>query len=1545
MRKEAYVFGFWRRFIAVVLSLSLLVGICGIIPTAQVQAAEESNFVVYEDFEDCTANENSGIWQTTTGSAKWNNATPANWNCFVTNPEILAEVSTEQVYEGSYALKVTPDTEDGGAAGLIYTLTNEEAAMLEDGAEYTVKAWVRAATNTVGVKLQLTNLCGASVIPYTTTVNAGWYLFEYTFTASLVEGSKTIRINMHGANMDAMYVDMVTLEKVNKVSVIQLDRAESYLEVDQRLQLGYTLTPSYAVTDVTFSSSDTDVATVDENGIVTAIAEGITVITATANNGNAKTTCTIYVVENYVQLTGISLEKTELRLNPGGREQLSIILNPSDATETKAIWTSSDENVVTVTEDGVVSAVTEGTATVIATVGNFSATCDVTVAESDTFKSVTKDIMVGFGQKEFIDLTEILEGDSYSILTTPARGNIALDGGNISYTSYTWQQEGLVGDYVDAQYKDSLKISVAKGAEFATITLNITIDTLASLLESQESISLLFTEEYLEQIKDEIRNNDAGRMELFQQLRDVAYSYKYAAAPAYSDPTADGYAGDENQRLTGTVTVTYLMAYLLTKDVEDYEEDNNFYLEKTIYWLKASLEMYPFWDALSSQNGGLAAGHQTFSTALCYYWLKEELADVTCNHYIGSDSTDKSTWTVIENQPILEAMEQRFWQVGRDMYKVNMNYPAYLLNHTQVRMAGLLTMALSMYDTATDAEKAELVKWIGMALFKNGHAANAAMPDGTSQEGLYYAEYSMIYMLKLAMIARTALNIDLFDMTGIYSDSTDFFLYTSLSSNEWTGSQAILNIGDNDGVHTYSPSATLRVLAAEYGNSVAQWLAIQYENSDVIAYGGDVWLSVLFGNPDLEATEPDELELLKWFDDLDIVISRSDWSGNEDILMLKCGLPMGKNLVEMITNDTYPGEASAGHAHPDANHITLYSNGEYLLRDDSYAYKYTSNHNTLLVNSTGQMNGNGEHWFMDQNSYIYNNSQPQIVVAEEVIENDYSYDYIVGDATAAYASTLGLDLFERHVVYLKDEQVMLVVDNIKVDSNAELELRWFPTSKNVAVTGGIYQISGDLNTLSFFNFTNDATFEDVDVTFRNPSSVTEKAFRQVYTGTEWQNAVAFAWDEANGSAAYVVYKAGENENEHMFGVNGKIYIVNVETNSVTVAEGELDVEDGNESNDSTLSTVTFNNVAYSEFDPAVTEYTVNRWWKTYDLDVVGYANSYGGKTTVDMTDPQKILVSCISLDGTSSTTYTFHITNTNNILGIGDATSDLTSEGGTLSSTYDNVIQVLETTPKWTVKSPTEGENAGKVTVIYDLVDLVFVNKIDFAPHKSSYRDTYFDIYTSVDGGTWTPLIEDGVHEQTEDMVYGHEYRTVYDGEDVTLRYVKVILRGHSGSGKDALGAWNGIQEITFFGASLADSDNNDSADSGDNAGGNIGDSTGNNTGDNTGDSTGSNTGDSTGSNTEGNTGNNTGDSTGSNREDSTGSNTEGNTGNNTEDNTANNIEGNVVNSTAVNTGDSGNVAGWLSFNLAGIICLVAGMFVKKKKFIYAGIFSQKGGL
>ena len=165
-----------------------------------------------------------------------------------------------------------------------------------------------------------------------------------------------------------------------KVTGVSLNTDSLTLEEGGTATLTATITPSNATDqNVTWSSDNESVATVDQNGRVTAVAQGGATITAAVDGKSAKCSVTVNAAAP-VPVTSVSLDKTSLGLTEGDTETLTATVEPSDATNKNVTWSTSDASIATVT-DGVVTAVAPGTATITVTTedGNKTATCAVTV--------------------------------------------------------------------------------------------------------------------------------------------------------------------------------------------------------------------------------------------------------------------------------------------------------------------------------------------------------------------------------------------------------------------------------------------------------------------------------------------------------------------------------------------------------------------------------------------------------------------------------------------------------------------------------------------------------------------------------------------------------------------------------------------------------------------------------------------------------------------------------------------------------------------------------------------------------------------------------------------------------------------------------------------------------------------------------------------------------------------------------------------------------------------------------------------------------------
>ena len=149
-------------------------------------------------------------------------------------------------------------------------------------------------------------------------------------------------------------------------------------------QLTATLSPEGAVGSVTWTSSDESVATVDANGVVTAVAGGNCTITATAGGSLKTATCAVSVIQ---MVTSITLSQTTAILELDGFVRLTATVLPENAANKNVVWSSSNENIAPV-RNGRVDAYGYGNATITCEAADGSgviATCKVCIVDPSTY--------------------------------------------------------------------------------------------------------------------------------------------------------------------------------------------------------------------------------------------------------------------------------------------------------------------------------------------------------------------------------------------------------------------------------------------------------------------------------------------------------------------------------------------------------------------------------------------------------------------------------------------------------------------------------------------------------------------------------------------------------------------------------------------------------------------------------------------------------------------------------------------------------------------------------------------------------------------------------------------------------------------------------------------------------------------------------------------------------------------------------------------------------------------------------------------------------
>ena len=190
---------------------------------------------------------------------------------------------------------------------------------------------------------------------------------KVTITATTVSGNKKA-----SAEIEVKPVSVTGI-------TIKTDKKE--IKIGETAQLKAEIQPDNATNQkVTWSTSDEKIATVDEKGLVTAIAAGQVTITATSEDNKSKQDFVVIIVPE-IDVTGVIVSPLECSIKPDEKVELTSTIVPDNATNKKISWSSSDSSVAVVSQAGVVTAVREGTVNITATTenGNKQAVCKVTV--------------------------------------------------------------------------------------------------------------------------------------------------------------------------------------------------------------------------------------------------------------------------------------------------------------------------------------------------------------------------------------------------------------------------------------------------------------------------------------------------------------------------------------------------------------------------------------------------------------------------------------------------------------------------------------------------------------------------------------------------------------------------------------------------------------------------------------------------------------------------------------------------------------------------------------------------------------------------------------------------------------------------------------------------------------------------------------------------------------------------------------------------------------------------------------------------------------
>lgn len=321
---------------------------------------------------------------------------------------------------------ITATTEDGGKMAKCQVIVYAKVIAVTG---------IRLSESSLQLARGESRTLSASVQPVNATVDAVQWTSSDNSVASVDQKGTVTAVAVGEATITASAGGFSATCSVNvsvPVTSISLDANLLYLTKGSVAVLKAKVSPADA-TDKTvqWSSDNPSVATVDQNGRITAVDEGNAVITASA--GGFSASCSVYCL--VIPVSAVVLDKTSLTLARETSETLKATVWPRDASDKTVKWSSDKPSVATVDQNGQVTAVNSGDATITASVGNVSATCAVSVYVPVTSVSLNStDITLLVGETALLEASVLPEDatDKNVIWYSSSPEVATVDGGRIT---------------------------------------------------------------------------------------------------------------------------------------------------------------------------------------------------------------------------------------------------------------------------------------------------------------------------------------------------------------------------------------------------------------------------------------------------------------------------------------------------------------------------------------------------------------------------------------------------------------------------------------------------------------------------------------------------------------------------------------------------------------------------------------------------------------------------------------------------------------------------------------------------------------------------------------------------------------------------------------------------------------------------------------------------------------------------------------------------------------------------------------------------------
>lgn len=268
-------------------------------------------------------------------------------------------------------------------------------------------------------------------------------------------GERWDRVVLENGIVGYIYQTYVTEAPPVQIEKIEVSIDNRTLQKGERKQLQITILPQEASNHkVEYTSSNPQIATVDDQGSVQALHSGDTMITVKAQENNVQSQINITV---YSKVTGITLDQKEIYMQVGDIFQINGAIEPEDANDKRILYSSTNTQVATVQEQGTITAKQEGETTIMASSNenpNIHAECKLIVVRQMDDSEIHFDSSLTVNSSEIsgIDYNENTVTDIKQKITTDLEIEI------INYKNEVLQETDIVGTGTKIRIKEDGKI-------------------------------------------------------------------------------------------------------------------------------------------------------------------------------------------------------------------------------------------------------------------------------------------------------------------------------------------------------------------------------------------------------------------------------------------------------------------------------------------------------------------------------------------------------------------------------------------------------------------------------------------------------------------------------------------------------------------------------------------------------------------------------------------------------------------------------------------------------------------------------------------------------------------------------------------------------------------------------------------------------------------------------------------------------------------------------------------------------------------------------